>query len=57
MTTKEKTVTDHLHDALAALGTDMPAPSALEAARESIEAALRTIQIARCDAMAALDRF
>ena len=57
MTTTEKTCTDHLHDALAAL--DKPDPNALnlQVAIESVEKALAVIQSARCEAQAAMDKF
>ena len=57
MTTQEKTCTDHLHDALAAL--DKPDPSALDlqVAYEAVERALAVIQIARAEATAAVDKF
>ena len=57
MTTREKTCTDHLHDALASLSKDDPNALDLQVAVEAIEAALRVIQIARCEAMTAIDKF
>lgn len=56
MTTREKTCTDHLHDALVAL--DKPDPNALDlqVAYEAVERALAVIQLARCEAMTAIDK-
>ena len=61
MTAREKTCTDHLHDALAALDKANPSAAGsalhLQAAYEAVEAALRVIQTARCEAMTAIDKF
>ena len=57
MTTREKTCTDHLHDALASLSKDDPNALDIQVAYEAIESALRVIQIARCEAMTAVDKF
>ena len=57
MTTREKTCTDHLHDALAELDKNDPSIIDLQRVYESIEAALRVIQVARCEAMTAVDKF
>lgn len=57
MTTSEKTCTDHLHDALAALNNPEPSALHLQSAIESVERALTVIQLARCEAASAIDKF
>lgn len=57
MTTREKTCTDHLHDAMAALSKDNVTASDVQAAFDAVERALAVIQLARCEAMSALDKF
>ena len=57
MTGREKTCTDHLHDAMASLSKDNVTASDVQAAFDAVERALAVIQLARCEAWAALDKF
>lgn len=58
MTERQKTVTDHLLDAQSVLDRDTANVTLedLQRVLDSIEAALNTIQLLRCEAQTALDR-
>ena len=57
MTERLKTVTDHILDAQAALDHELVAGAELAQARECLERALDAINLARCEAQTALDKF